>query len=190
MPRRFTKFVKGSYYHIYNRGAQKQKIFYESETYLYFLRLLKKYSSEFQITVVAYCLMPNHFHLLVRVDGEKNLSTCMAQLLNAYVKAFNKKYQRSGPLFAERFKSILVEKNNYLIHLCRYIHLNPLKASIVNDLKNWPFSNYLEFVGLRSGTLYDPEFQNGYFDTCEAYREFVQDYSVQPLEDFSKFTLE
>jgi len=189
LPRRFTKFVKGNYYHVYHRGADKQKIFYESENYLYFLRLLKKYSGEFQITVIAHCLMPNHFHLLVRVDGEKDLSKFVSTVLNTYVQALNKRYHRSGSLFAERFKSIHVDKDNYLIHLCRYIHLNPLKASLVKELQDWSFSNYLEFVGLRQGKLFEREFFAAYFANPDVYREFVANYKVPPPEDLEKYML-
>jgi len=190
LPRRFTQFVKGNYYHVYHRGADKQKIFYESENYLYFLRLLKKYSGEFEIAVIAYCLMPNHFHLLVRVDGEKDLSKFVSTILNTYVQALNKRYHRSGPLFIERFKSIHVDKDNYLIHLCRYIHLNPLKANLVKDLKDWSFSNYLEFVGLREGKLFEYDFFSAYFANPDDYREFVAGYRIPPPKDLDKYTLD
>ena len=190
MPRRFIKFVKGNYYHVYNRGADNQKIFYESENYLYFLRLLKKYSGEFQITVIAYCLMPNHFHLLLRVDGERDLSKFVSTVLNTYVQALNKRFHRSGSLFAERFKSVYVDKDNYLIHLCRYLHLNPVKAELVENPKDWAFSNYLEFVGMRKGTLFERTFFEAYFASPEEYREFVMDYQIPPPENFEKYTLD
>ena len=189
MPRRHTVFLQGNYYHIYNRGANKQKIFYETDNYVFFLRRLKKYTIQYAIRVIAYCLMPNHFHLLLRIDGDHGLSRCLSQLLNAYVKAMNKKYGRTGPLFSDRFKSILVEKNNYLIHICRYIHLNPLTAGLVTDLENWPFSNYLEFIGKRNGVLYDASFRNSNFQNHDGYKEFVIDDTAKPPKDFGKFTL-
>ncbi len=190
MPRRYIKFVKGCYYHIYNRGKDKQKIFYEHESWLYFIRLLKKNARRFEITVIAYCLMPNHFHLLLRIDGEGDLSKCISNTLNSYVQAINKKYNRVGPFFAERFQSIHVDKDNYLIHLCRYIHLNPVKARLIDTLKLWPFSNYHEFVGERKGTLFDSDFFDAYFSSAGEYREFVHDVSIQLPGDFNNYTFD
>ncbi|MFQ5751977.1 MAG: hypothetical protein ACE5HI_08260, partial [bacterium] len=101
-----------------------------------------------------------------------------------------KKYIRHGPLFAESFKSIYVDKDNYLIHLCRYIHTNPLKAKLIADLKDWPFSNYLEFLCLREGSLFDREFFDAYFANPEEYDEFVHDYKIAPPDDFPKYVLD
>ena len=151
---------------------------------------MKKNIQEFIIPVIAYCLMPNHFHLLLRVDANKDLSRCMSNILNSYVQALNKRYNRTGPLFAERFKSIHIDKDNYLVHLCRYLHLNPLKGRLVKDLKDWPFSNYLEFVGLRKGTLYSANFLEAYFANPDEYLEFLDDYRLQPPEGFNRFTLD
>ena len=108
MPRRKITFQKGYNYHIYNRGVNKQKIFFDEENYLYFIRLLKKYTEEFDVSVLAYCLMPNHFHILVEIMGEKDLSICLSRLLNSYVKSINKRYNRVGPLFTDRFKAVHV----------------------------------------------------------------------------------
>lgn len=190
MPRRKTIFAKDYYYHIYNRGAEKQNIFFETENYYYFLRLMKRVLPKYAITFIAYCLMPNHFHFLIKLVGEADVSSFMSRLLNAYVKAVNKRYNRKGLLFNERFKPILVDDENYLVHLCRYIHLNPLKAGLVKDLKDWPFSNYLEFIGLRNGSLFDPNFRNEYFGDANGYKEFVNDLAIKEPEGFGKIKLD
>ena len=187
MPRRKIKFQKGYNYHIFNRGINKQKIFFEKENYLHFIRLLKKYSKEFDISILAYCLMPNHFHLLTGITGEKDLSVCLSSLLNSYVKAINKSYNRKGALFSNRFKALHVDKDNYLIHLCRYIHLNPLKAKLVTDLKDWQFSNYLEFIGKRKGSLFYPIILKNFKLTHKDYEEFVNDYIQSYPEGFEKY---
>ena len=96
VPRRFIEYEAGEYYHIYNRGSGRQLIFREADNYLLVLRLLKEYSARLGITVVAYCLMPNHYHFLLRQDGEQPISLLMQRVFNAYTKAYNKRYHRSG----------------------------------------------------------------------------------------------
>ena len=195
MPRRKTIFTKGHYYHIYNRGANRERIFFNQENYLYCLHLMKKYFGQHQIAVIAYCLMPNHYHFLLRQDGEIAISKVISQLFNAYVLAVNNQQGRSGTLFAGRFRDVHVDKESYLIHLCRYIHANPVKAGLMADPGEWPYSNYLEWVGERPGTLIDRAFVATYFPTAPdaTYREFVLDYlrDVQSLpEDIGRYLFE
>jgi putative transposase len=187
MPKRKEKFLSGHFYHIYNRGEKQQSIFFERENYLYFLRLLKKFLVQFDIGIICYCLMPNHFHFLLRPNQDDNVSEFMSRLLNAYVKAVNKRYSRSGRLFAERFKCIYIDKESYLIHLCRYIHLNPLKAKLVSNLRDWPFSNYLEFIGLRKGSLFNEDFFRTSFISGKEYEEFVMDYAATFPQGIEKY---
>jgi REP element-mobilizing transposase RayT len=139
---------------------------------------MKKYFRRYQIAIIAYCLMPNHYHFLLRQDGEVALSRVVGWLFNAYVLAVNNQQGRSGTLFEGRFRDVQVDKEGYLIHLCRYIHANPVKAGLVADPGEWPYSNYLEWVRERPGSLVDQEFVETYFPTSQgsAYREFVLDY--------------
>lgn len=176
MPRRKTEFTQGGIYHIYNRGVNRERIFFSPDNYLYLLKLLKRYSQKYQITIIAYCLMPNHYHLLVRQDGETAVSHLINVLFNAYVQAVNREYGRSGTLFGERFKDVQIEDEQYLKHLCRYIHANPVRAGIVTMLEDWPYSNYLEWIGERDGSLVDSDFVETYFQTGKEYTEFVIDY--------------
>ncbi len=189
MPRREMVFAEGHFYHIYNRGAQKQKIFYDADNYLYLLQLLSKNLARYAVSTVAYCLMPNHYHFLLRVDENGNLSKCMAHTWNSYVQALNKKYKRKGPLFAERFKAIHIDKPEYLAYLCRYLHRNPLRAGLVDRLEKWAFSNYLEFAGLRNGSLFCPTFFESYFSDVETYLDFVLDDLDEPPKGFDKYIL-
>jgi len=190
MPRRYVKFVKGNFYHVYNRAKNQQKIFYESDNYLYLLRLLKNNTKKHTITIIAYCLMPNHYHFLMRVDGYGDLSRCVSTTWNSYVQAFNKKFNRSGSLCDDRFKAIHVDRETYLIYLCRYIHRNPLKANLVSKLEQWPFSNYMEFVGKRKGNLYDATFFQIYFGDSGDYHDFVYDDAVESPSGFDDYILD
>ena len=178
MPRR-ELFLKGNYYHIYNRGASQGKLFFSNENYLHCLRLMKKYAESFFISILAYCLMPNHYHFLLRQDGEISLAKFINVLFNAYVQAVNKQRGRKGTLFAGRFKHVHIDKNEYLMHLCRYIHLNPVDAGIVSNPEDWAYSNYREWIGTRSGTLIDYQFVSDQFSSSEDYKKFVVEYQIE-----------
>lgn len=176
MPQRQVKFAPGEYYHIYNRGSGRNPIFREQVNYQFLLLRLKKYSVELSVAVIAYCLMPNHYHFLLRQDGLDAAGLVAQRVFNSYVKMFNKRYNRTGTLFEGRFKAIHVDREGYLLHLCRYIHANPVKDGLVARLEDWPYSNYHEWVGARNGSLVDREFVTANFPQPGLYRQFVQDY--------------
>jgi putative transposase len=148
MPFRRTPFQTGNFYHIYNRGNNRQNIFFERENYLHFLRLMREHLATNGVDILAYCLMPNHYHFLAYLQDD-NLSAAMHRLSVSYTKAINKRFDRCGVLFQGRFQSIHVNDTDYLIHLSRYIHLNPVKAGFVDRAEEWEFSSYLEYAGLR-----------------------------------------
>ena len=190
MPRRYLLFEPGHFYHLYNREANKEPMFFYDSDYLHFLKLWRKYALSSPITLVAYCLMPTHFHLLVRIDAPLDLSKIISVMLTAYAKWLNTKYNRSGLLFKDRFKAIHVDQQEHLLHLCRYIHLNPFAAGLVNNVEKWPFSNYLEFIGKRKGGLFDINFRNELFGTTEQYRQFVEDFALQYPRGFKKVMID
>jgi REP element-mobilizing transposase RayT len=123
-----TEWLKSvdTFFHVYNRGVNKSKIFFSEENYLYFLKKLKKYQDQFQVIIVCYCLMPTHFHLLLKQLALYAISKFIGLSLNAYAKAINKQQKRSGHLFEGKYKMKLVAQDNYLVHLSRYMHLNPV----------------------------------------------------------------
>ncbi len=174
--RNLLTWQKGMYYHIYNRGVSKSTLFREPANYLFVLEKLQKYRKANQITVVAYCLMPNHYHLLLRQDGEKPAGKVPQAVFNSYSKAYNRKYGHSGTLFEGRFHAKAVRSHSHLLHLCRYIHANPVKDGLVADPVDWQWSNYLEWVGERNGSLVDRDFIASQFENGQAYRQFLGDY--------------
>jgi len=105
MARRKTPFAQGEYYHIYNRGANRQPIFRCGDNYVFLLRRVKRYIVQWQIVVIAYCLMPNHYHFVLLQAGEHPISYFVQSLFNSYTKAFNKMYGRSGTLFEGPFRA-------------------------------------------------------------------------------------
>jgi putative transposase len=120
--------------------------------------------------------MPNHYHFLIRQDGEESAGLLPQRVFNSYSKAYNKRYEHSGTLFEGNYKVTLVEDEAHLLHLCRYIHANPVKHGLVADVAEWPYSNYLEWMGERDGTLVDRAFVKEHFQTPKTYRAFVLDY--------------
>ncbi len=166
----------GGVYHIYNRGTNRASIFREPENYLFVLRKIKYYSNELHLALLAYCLMPNHFHLLIRQDGDQPVGLLSQRVFNSYSKAYNKRYEHSGTLFQGPYRVKQVIQTAHLLHLCCYIHGNPVKDGLVTEPGDWPYSNYLEWVGQRNGTLVDQDFVHGYFNPPTRYAEFVMDY--------------
>ncbi len=174
-PRR-PDYFPGGHYHIYNRGAHGVSIFREPDNYIFVVRKIKKYCAEFSLCLIAYCLMPNHYHFLVRQDGDDRAGLLPQRVFNSYSKAYNARYGHSGTLFEGPYKAIHVDEQRYLLHLCRYIHANPVKDGLVDDIDDWPYSNYAEWIGTRSGTLVDIAFVRENFPTPDRYTAFVEDY--------------
>jgi REP element-mobilizing transposase RayT len=184
MPRRDTPFVPDVYYHLYNRGNNRQSIFFEPENYLYFLGGIKKYLVPV-VDIVAYCLMPTHYHVLVRVKPQTSevyktsevssqVSLAMQKFLISYTKAINKRFERVGSLFQGQFQAKPIKNDAHLLNLCAYIHANPVKDGLVSDPADWVYSNYLEWLGQRDGSLVDQEFIQEHFGSLAEYQELVR----------------
>ncbi|MEO1210244.1 MAG: transposase [Cyanobacteria bacterium J06638_20] len=180
MPRRQRVLIPGNYYHLYNRGTNRQRIFFERENYLYFLRQFRQFVAAQTVKVMAYCLMPNHYHFLIDVQ-EEDLSSAMQRFTMSYTNAINRRYQRCGALFQGRFQTLLVDSDEYVLYLTRYIHLNPVKARLVQCPEEWEFSSYLDYVELRQGTLPQRDVVLRQVGTAAAYRQFVELETVPSL---------
>lgn len=144
MPRISRKTSKTNVYHIILRGIDKQNIFLEEKDYTKFLNLLKLTKNKYQYELYVYCLMSNHVHIVIN-DKENNLSTIIQSIGIRYSVYFNKKYNRIGHLFQNRFLSKNVETKDYLMRLCKYIHQNPVKAGI-STVEKYKWSSYQEYT--------------------------------------------
>ena len=140
MPKDRPVYARGHFYHFYNRGAHQVSIFREEDNYLFVLRKIKAYCREFGLAPIAHCLLPNHYHWLIRQDGEQRAGLLPQRVFNSYSKAYNKRYEHSGTLFEGNYRVKPVESDRYLLHLCRYIHANPVIHGLVDDPADWPFS--------------------------------------------------
>jgi len=177
------KHFAGHFYHIYNRGVDKRDIFVHEENYLFLLQRMYKYLPLYSTSLVAYCLMPNHYHMLLFANQDDSPGRFIQRLFNSYSQAFNIQERRSGTLFEGRAKSKLIFENEYLFQITRYIHLNPVRAGLVQKPENWAYSNYREFVGMRKSPFFDVDFFESQFGSPKEYRLFVEDEIHMEIEN-------
>jgi len=181
----------GAFYHVINHGNSQEKLFNGPGDYQKFLQYLEKASDRFAVIVHTYCLMGNHYHLLLETV-EPNLSVTMQWLNVSYATYFNRKYNRKGHLFQGRFKAILIEAEAYLKHLSRYIHLNPVRAQIIDTPEQYQWSSYSAFVGKQKSPKFlkiDWLLSNFGSSTKRArknYREFIEGVDIRSVKDPSK----
>jgi len=140
----------GALYHVTSRGNEKKAIYLEESDFELFLSLLAEVCLRFNWVIHSYCLMTNHYHLVIETpDG--NLSRGMRHLNGVYTQRFNSKHRRVGHLYQGRYKAILVDKKSYLLELCRYVVLNPVRAKMVKEPNEWLWSSYLVTIGELDG---------------------------------------
>ena len=216
-------FSNGYIYHIFNRGIDRRSVFTGFREYLRAQELIEFYKhletpvryskflqlskslrddvlreinkSETQVDILAYCLMPNHFHFMLQQKVDKGVSTFIANFTNAYTRYFNTKHERIGPMFEGIFKAVLVESDEQLIHLSRYIHLNPVVSSIINesDLNNYKWSSYHEYIApSKNSTVSKRDLVMSMFESAKHYEKFVLDQIEygKKLEIIKHLTLE
>lgn len=135
----------GAWYHIMNRGRRNEEIFFTDADREEFLKVMKEAGELWNLKISAYCLMPNHYHLLVHTP-EGNLSRCMRHINGVYTQRFNRQNKKEGQLFRGRYKAVLVDKDNYLLEVLRYIHRNPLKAGLVKTLEEFSWSSHKAYL--------------------------------------------
>jgi REP element-mobilizing transposase RayT len=176
MSYRKVSFRAGHCYHLYNRGVNRGPIFFCDENWAFFIRRLRHYFTPRHADILAYCLMPNHYHLLVRLKTDELSRRVMQPLSVSYTKAINKQQRRVGPLFQGPFQAIWVDRDAYLTHLSRYIHWNPVTAGLVKGPADWAFSSYRDYAGLRAGTLPATDLVLSQFTSRQAYQSFVECY--------------
>ncbi|MEK7565923.1 MAG: transposase [Patescibacteria group bacterium] len=195
--------------YIYNRGVEKRDIFLDHDDYLYFLHILKSSLSAEpnkgptlvgrrtwaqknyfgKIDLLAYCLMPNHFHFLVRQSTSTIITEFVRSLCTRYGMYFNKKYDRVGPLFQGIFKAIDIDNESYLLWICRYIHRNP------TNFKNHSYNSYQEYLGARNTPWINTKIISDYFSVDELKKkqnfiEFTENDSDQTSIDLENLSLE
>jgi putative transposase len=168
----------GAFYHVIARGNRRQKIFRDNKDYQLYLSFLGEYKDRYGFSLYAYTLMPNHVHLLIEV-GEVPLSRLMQNLQFRYCRNFNIKYKKSGHLFQGRYKAILCEKDSYFLELSAYIHLNAVRAGLVEDSFDYPWCSYRSYMRQDEDDLVDKNFLWAQFSdkrtvAAKEYKRFVE----------------
>lgn len=199
--RDYKNFTLGEHYHIFNRGVGRMKIFRNNQDYGVFLSRMRenlfpnlklkleegallggkkryiytrKSLPKGAFSLIAYCLMPNHFHLLIKQNTDIPISKLLLKICSSYSIYFNKKYNRVGSLFQDQFKAEIVNKNEYLIWLSAYIHLNPRVANIASDSLSWEWSSYPEYLKLSENRLCEKNIILDQFESLKNYQKNVE----------------
>jgi putative transposase len=141
MPRISRAVAVGFPHHVIQRGNNRDKVFFEKQDRQKYLELLKKYSDQWECPILAYCLMSNHVHLLVRPKGEESLYKMMQGLMLCYTQHIDRKYEKTGRLWESRYHSCIVDREHYLWAVARYIEQNPKRANIVKKEEEYPYSS-------------------------------------------------
>lgn len=175
-------FYKNTFHHIYNRGANKNLVFFERNDYLYFQRKLIEYKEKYSILILSYCLMPNHYHLFVKqTEEDKSISQFISGLSNSFTKGMNKKYKRSGVLFESKFKSKQIEDETYFKWVIKYILENPLKAGLVEDIRRYKFSSFWEINRKVEKPITDGAELLSYFDSYNSFYDFIMNDKLKNI---------
>ena len=205
MPGREIPLINGQFYHVLNRGINSQKIFNCDRDYWQFIERVKYYrnnnlplryahfsdlslevkndllnqlngNGDFMASIVAYCLMPNHFHIVVKQLVDDGVKNYLRLVSDSFAHYFNIKNDRGGPLFESRFKAVRIEKDAQLLHVVRYIHLNPYSSYLVKnleDLGQYPFSSFPEYIGKAKKEICQKRLVLDHFKIYGKYKEFV-----------------
>ncbi len=224
MPARYNPLVTNYYYHVYNRGVNKRPLFHKKKDYKRAINLIKFYrkldypirfskflqlsnnqrkeiwqrleKSNAYVDIIAYCLMPNHFHFLIIQKSDIGTSKFMANFQNSYAKYFNIKYKRIGPLFQGQFKAVKIDSEEQLLHVSRYIHLNPYSSAIVKNtekLLTYKWSSLPEYLNTTDFPFCSKEIiLNNFSDDLESYKKFILDNAdyQKGLENIKHLTVE
>jgi REP element-mobilizing transposase RayT len=136
-----------AWYHVMNRGRRSENVFFDKDDYKAFLQVMIESTAMWNLRISAYCLMPNHYHLLVKTP-DANISRCMRHINGVYTQRFNSLHRSEGQLFRGRYKAIIVSADDYLLRLVRYIHRNPVKAGLANKPEDYPWSSHKAYLSV------------------------------------------
>lgn len=226
---RIKIYVDDGHYHVYNRGVEKRDIFQDDQDYRVFFSFLKSYLSPIDehnkhplldvnvtgpgpvrirplksffghVSLLSYCLMPNHFHLLLYQHPSDGMKRFVHALCTSYTMYFNRKNKRVGPLFQGPYKAVFVDRDMYLLHLTRYIHLNPLSLTGPGpvNVRKYPYSSYPYYLRLKQASWLHPEDVLAYFRSAQrkdyrdilSYESFVEDYGEDSAAMVGKLAID
>jgi len=170
VPRVARGLTDGAVYHVLNRGNGRQQIFHKAEDFIAFIELLGMAKDRYPVNILSYCLMPNHFHLILKAQQGEELSRFMQWIMTSHVRRYHRHYRTSGHVWQGRFKSFLIQEDNHLLTVIRYIEGNPVRAGMVRTAREWAWSSHAESCARRQREITTtlpvdlPENWEGYVD--------------------------
>jgi REP-associated tyrosine transposase len=168
-------FVSGAIFHVYNHVIDNYDLFYDDEDYSYMISVMEENLHNIPGSVFAYCLMPNHYHFLIRQESDIEVYRLFNYTFITYAHYFNNKYDRKGPIFRSPLQHKIIDNDLYLLQLCKYIHLNPVRKNLVSHASEWLYSNYNDWITsskeqknsfIQSYTKILPEKYSNYVESC------------------------
>ena len=207
-------YIENGFYHIYNRGSEKRKIFLDKSDYRAFTHLMKRcldqelkvnpdgivntHSIADEADLVCYCLMPNHFHFLIKQNTKDAVTKFLRRVVTSYVMYFNKKYQREGGLFQGKPRGVLIQNESYLLHLSRYIHLNAFELDSKKPLEEYTYSSYPVYLAKKEVSWIKTSEILGFFKSARSislkdfvsYQNFVENHKRDPRDILGDLTLD
>ncbi len=195
--RDYKIFRAGEIYHIYNRGNHKEQIFFDEQDYLNYIKRIKLALGKGSLSnlkirpfpantfsILCYCLMPNHFHLMVKQNSDIPISQLISKVSISYAMYFNKRYNKVGNIFQDAFKAKLIDSDSYLTYLSAYIHNNP------ENPQTYPYSSFPDLAGDRNGTICDKYLLSFFENNKETYKKFILSYNNSDYQKIQHLTFE
>ena len=181
MPRYPRNFIKTSYFHVMTQGINKSYIFEKGEDIKYYIKIMYELKKEYNIKIIAYCIMNNHAHILIQTEDVKELSKYMQRLNIKYGKYYNKKYKRVGYVFRDRYRSEGIYNEEHLYNCINYIYENPVKAGICDVASKYPYSNYKKTEIEKNGNYVFIDIEE---EQARDYREYIKEYLKRKNVEF------
>ncbi|MCK4529740.1 MAG: transposase [Candidatus Marinimicrobia bacterium] len=170
-------FEEGSIFHIYNHAIDNFDLFYEDEDYDFFLYKFSTHQRKIPSSVFAYCLMPDHYHFLIKQDSKQKIYKIFNYAFISYAKYFNKKYNRKGPIFSSPLQHKIINNNIYLLQLSKYIHMNPVRKNLVDLPEQWEYSDYQNWINESEGKFLSLKARKNICANSKKYQDFINSYS-------------
>lgn len=180
----------GGFFHVFNRGVNRQELFLHSSEYAFFVGLMARALSNAPINLHAYCLMPNHYHLIVEQTEAYAVSSFVKHVCEPFAKRQNMVHHRKGHYFEERYRMRLIEDPLYLLNISRYVHFNPVKARLSENPAQWPHSSCAEYLGLRPPTFVTTGTILGLAGGTEDYAGYLCEGGTPYGDEMEKYALE
>lgn len=175
---RIKEFIKGGYYHIYNRGVNRNPIFLDDADFLYYISKIRQFRGKYKVSIIAYSLIKNHYHQLLKQLSDVPINKFLSAVNTAYGGYFNKKYNRVGPLTQDRYKQIIIKSEDQLYWMSAYVNCN-YEIHGLGRARDYKWASYQDYLDLREGTLCDKNIIMEKFRQAKDYEDFCGEWIIE-----------